>query len=243
MKKNKLIDLASAGLLRSKVKISDGSMVSVRAFTVKELKLLMMANTSETAQDTQVVQILSQCIETEGVDVNTLPSHDIEVLYVEIYKLSKGTTMIPVKYRCGNVIDGKKCGSDIATNVNLNHMTLTESSDPVIKLTNGLSVNMRFPNILEMEYFDDEITNVFNLAMRCIDSINTGTEIMKVGVDITEEEVAEVVEYLDQESFANILEFVSNLPTISLKFPLKCPNCGHEEIIELRGLADFFASL
>jgi hypothetical protein len=240
MKHSKLLDMATAGLLRTTVNISDGSEVKIRAFAVKELKLLMMASESGSAQDYQVIQILNQCIETDGIDANDLPSHDVEYLYLQLYKISKGTHLIPVKYLCTNEVDGKKCNNPIATSLNLNNVVVDESPIPTIKLTNGLVFNMRLPTILEMDHFSDKTTNPVYLAIRCIKSVDTGSEVLVVGEDLDDEELAEVVDYLDESAFNQLIEFVTTLPSISLTFPLKCQKCGHEEIVTVRGLSDFF---
>lgn len=239
--KNKLIEFASAGLPRATAKISDGRDVTMRAFAVKELKLLMMADASGSAQDEQVLQVLNQCIETEGVDAKYLPSHDIEVLFVELYKISKGTSLVPVKFRCTHENeDGESCNTPINVNANLNNISVEGNKETTVALANGLVLNMRHPNVLEREYFGAENEEAFNLAMRCIYSIDTGTEVMVVGQDVSYEEVAEVIEYLDEKSFGSLVDFVGNIPTIVMHIPLKCPHCGHKEVVTLRGLADFF---
>ncbi|MGL5404370.1 MAG: hypothetical protein ACRC9I_11590 [Acinetobacter sp.] len=241
MKKNKLVAFATAGLPRATIKMQDGREITMRAFAVKELKLLMMAHTSESAQDTQVLQILDQCIETEGVSSKELPSHEIERLYIELYKISKGSSLIPVQYKCTQEHDGEICNTPINVNVNLNNVVVEGHQSDTVKLANGLTLNMRYPNVLEREYFNDHNENdVFNLAVRCIKSVDTGTEVMVVGEDVTAEEVSEVIEYLDEKSFAAILEFVQNIPTVTMSFPLRCSKCGHKEVVTLRGLADFF---
>lgn len=239
--RNKLIEFASAGLPRATTKISDGREVTMRSFAVKELKLLMMASASETAQDEQVLQILDQCIETDGVSAKTLPSHDIEMLFVELYKISKGSSSIPVRFVCNHTNeDGDVCKTAITTNANLNNVSVEGNSEKSIKLSNGLILNMRHPNVLERDYFSAESEDSFNLAMRCIETIDTGTETMKVGEDVSYEDVSEVIEYLDEKSFGELVDFVNNIPTIVLHIPLKCPSCGHKEVVTLRGLADFF---
>lgn len=244
MKKNKLIEFASAGLPRSTIKISNGINVKIRSMAVKELKLLMMAYTSETAQDEQVIQVLAQCIETPNVSVADLPSHDVELLYIELYKLSKGTHLVPVKYTCNSVDgDGVRCGSVINSNINLNSVTVDGMPDTVINLTNGLTLNMRFPTIAEISATDTEdgdITPLLTLATTCIVSVDTGSDLLIVGEDLVDEEIMEVFDYLDESSLDSIIKFASSIPRVSTKFPLKCPKCGHEEIIELRGLTDFF---
>lgn len=241
MKTNKLIAFATAGLPRATITLSDGREVTMRAFAVKELKLLMMAHTSESAQDTQVLQVLDQCIETPGITSKELPSHEIERLYIELYKISKGSSIIPVQYRCTQEHDGETCNTPINVNVNLNNVTVEGHQESTVALANGLVLNMRYPNVIEREYFDNHDENdVFNLAVRCIASVDTGTEVMVVGEDVTAEEVSEVIEYLDEKSFAALLTFVQNIPTVTMSFPLRCPKCGHKEVVTLRGLGDFF---
>lgn len=240
MKKNKLVEFASAGLPRATAKISDGRTVTMRAFAVKELKLLMMASAAESGQDEQVLQVLDQCIETEGVSAHSLPSHDIELLYIELYKISKGTSLIPVKFKCTNDTEEGVCGSPINCNANLNNISVEGSAEKDIVLSNGLTLSMRHPNVLEREYFNAESEEAFNLAMRCIHSVDTGTEVMVVGKDVSYEEVAEVIEYLDEKSFSQLIDFVNNIPTVVMHIPLKCPKCGHKEVVTLRGLGDFF---
>lgn len=241
MKKNKLVAFATAGLPRATIKLSDGREVTMRAFAVKELKLLMMAHTSSTAQDTQVLQILDQCIETEGLSSKTLPSHEIERLYIELYKISKGSSLIPVQYKCTQDVDGEICNNPINVNINLNNVTVEGHQRDTVELANGLTLKMRYPNVLEREYFNDYSENdIFNLAIRCIESVDTGTEVMVVGEDVSAEELSEVIEYLDEKSFSSLLEFVQNIPTVTTSFPLRCSKCGHKEIITLRGLSDFF---
>lgn len=241
MNKQKLFDFASAGLPRATYKISTGKDVTIRAFSVKELKLLMLADESKTAQGTQILQVLNQCIETEGVTADNLASHDIEMLYIKLYMISKGTSLIPVKYRCNNVVDGKSCDTPIGVNVNLNNITISDAPDTTIKLSNGIVLNMKFPNIVEREYFEEyKPEKVFNLAMRCIESVTVGDETMIVGLDLSEEELSEVIEYFDDAAFGRLIDFVSSIPTISISFPLRCPKCKHEEVVSLRGLGDFF---
>lgn len=244
MKKNKLIEFASAGLPRTTFTISDGTSVKMRAFAVKELKMLMMANESGSAQDEQVLNVLDQCIETDGVTAKHLPAHDVEMLFIELYKISKGTSRVPVQFRCTNdvEVDGKMkpCKAPIKVSVDLNTAHVSGEAETKVTLTNGLVLNMRYPTVLEREYFTDTANDLFNMAMRCIVSVTTPAETLVVGEDVSEEEVAEVIEYMDEKSLEAMLTFIGTIPTVEIKFPLKCPKCGHEEIVVLRGLADFF---
>lgn len=235
----KLFDLVGGGLPRSTVQIT-GRSVEIRAFTVKELKLLMMAHTSETAQEVQILNVLQQCLVSD-VDVKTLPSIDVEKLYVELYALSKGSSLVPIKFTCRNEHEnGEECGHSVLVNLNLAQVETLHETINKIDL-GSLTLIMRQPTALEMEYFEDSVKDRFNLAMRCVSHIETITgDVYTTGVDIAPEELAEVVDMLTPDNLEKIMRFATEIPTLKCKVDVKCPNCGHTEAVELVGLADFF---
>ena len=239
-----LFDLIGGGLPRTKVTLSCGREIQMRAFTVKELKLLMMAYTSESAQDAQIMNVLQQCIITEGVNVETLPSIDVEKMYVAIYSLSRGSNMIPIKFTCKNKIESEQgehtCNKEILVNMNLGNLDIENTAIEEIDL-DTIVLKMRQPNVLEMEYFNETLKDAFNLSMRCVKEVITkdGQKYI-VGSDISVEELAQIVEMLPPDSLEKIIEFSVNIPTVSTKVDVICPNCGHKEQIKMVGLSDLF---
>lgn len=233
-----LKEFATAGMQRSTVIISTGESITIRAFSVKELKLLMMASTAENAQDVQTLNVLKQCIDQE-IDLDAVPSHDVEKLYLELYKLSKGTAILPVSYTCGNEVDGSTCGENITVNLNLNNVQLVDECQREIKLTDNITIKLRIPTTTERDYFGEK-QDPFNLVMRCITHVITPTDTLIVGEDITPEELTEVIEYMNSEVYATVISWSDTLPSLQLHMPIRCPKCKHEEVISLEGLNDFF---
>jgi hypothetical protein len=186
------------------------------------------------------------------------------MLFIQIWKLSKGTSFIPVKYICHHMVDDipaedsvesddselsstkegiekRKCGTEIPIQVSLNSIRLESPKDPLIKIHDSLSISMRYPTVLETKYFDKSTqSDMMDLIMRCIDKVNVSGEEYTVGVDMDDEDVAAVVEHLTEDSFAAMAAFVHDMPRIYCDFPIVCPVCGHKEAGRLRGLTDFF---
>ena len=253
--KSALIDMVQ----QTKVTLLDGREIRIRAFLMKEFKLLMMANESDSDYEKVLVQVLQSCV-LDDIDVETLPIFEIENMYLTLWKLSKGISTIPVVFKCTNSVEKHtpivdesgfptndvtttihQCDTEIKVSVNLNQVKLSESVDTRILLNDKLTIQMRYPNILESEYFDIKSeSDIFDMVNRCIDVVELESEVLKVGVDIEFEEVSDLMEYINDVEFAKLADFVSDIPQVSISIPVKCPSCGHQEPITLKGLSDFF---
>ena len=71
---------------------SNGKKISYRPFLVKEEKLLVLALESEDVREISnaIKAVLKNCILTKGVKVETLPTFDIEYLFLNIRGKSVG---------------------------------------------------------------------------------------------------------------------------------------------------------
>ena len=235
---------------QSEVTLHDGRTVKIRAFVMKEMKLLMMAHESGSGHEQALIQVLKSCILDE-LDVETLPLFDVEHLYLQLYKLSKGNSIIPVTFRCINDVERivgdeltprkTKCNTEIKSNANLNQVKMSEAPDSIVKITDQLTIEMRYPNVLEQEFFDmKKESDIFNLINRCVSKIYMGPTVHIVGDDIGYDEVAEVMQYVDDVGFTKLAEFINDIPQVELTIPLVCPSCGHSEPVILTGISDFF---
>lgn len=232
------------------VTLSNGKKVRVRAFLVREFKLLMMANESGVSINDTIIQVIGGCIidKKNKIDVSDLPIFDLETLYIAIWKLSKGTSIIPIMFVCNNIVKNEEgndvqCGTEVKINVNINKAKLSSQiSDTDIIINKTLSVKMRYPNILESEYFViEKESDTFNVIMRCIESVTLNNEKMVVGTDIDPNELSDIMDYIDEDGYKKMAEFVGEMPTTTLDVAVKCQCCGHSEPVRLRGLSDFFA--
>ena len=71
---------------------SSGQMIKYRPFLVREEKLLVLAlETEDNKQITTAIKnVIKNCIETKGIKVETLPTFDIEYLFLNIRGKSVG---------------------------------------------------------------------------------------------------------------------------------------------------------
>lgn len=242
-----LKNLVLSGVPQTDFKLSDGTDVKLRAFLVKELKLLMLAKEGG-SEDKTILQVLQQCVLTEGIDLELLPSFDIELMYLQLFMLSKGSTTSEVAFICQNEHEGKTCGHKIKSRVNLKTVKLDKdiSSDNLIKVNEQMILEMRYPSVLEQEYFaavktaQEGAAKLIDMCLNCVKTINANGQSLTVGVDISKEELAELMDLVSGDVFEKITQFIEGSPMIHTHIALKCPKCGYEDAVELRGLADFF---
>ena len=80
---------------------STGQTIQYRPFLVKEEKLLVLALEGEDVKEitTAIKNVIKSCIQTKGIKVDTLPTFDIEYLFLNIRGKSVGED-IEVKLLC-----------------------------------------------------------------------------------------------------------------------------------------------
>lgn len=242
-----LKSLVLTGVPQTDFTLSDGRVIKLRAFLVKELKLLMLANEGG-SEDKTILQILQQCVLTEGVDLELIPSFDIELMYIQLFILSKGSSMSEVAFICQNEIEGKPCGHKVKTRVNLKTVKLDRDIDTenLIKVNEQMILEMRYPSMLEQEYFSaiesagEGAAKLIDMCLNCVKSINANGQKLVVGEDISKEELSELMDMISGAVFEQITEFIKNTPMVHSHVALKCGKCGYEDAVELKGLADFF---
>ena len=80
---------------------STGQTIEYRPFLVKEEKLLVLALEGEDVKEitTAIKNVIKSCIQTKGIKVDTLPTFDIEYLFLNIRGKSVGEDL-EVKLLC-----------------------------------------------------------------------------------------------------------------------------------------------
>ncbi|MGL4871799.1 MAG: hypothetical protein ACRC48_16690 [Aeromonas veronii] len=188
---NKLLNSVLNKSKKVKIHTTVGD-IEVREMLVKELKQIIslgerdIENTSETMME--MINIIDGCILTPNVSMNNLPSVDVEKIYLALHRLTKGD-ILDMPLHCGH------CDKEFTAPINLSLVQQSNEQAKQIHLDTGLVLNMRAPTMLESLISAADSNQIFNLAIRCIHSVDTGTERMAVGEDITPEELREVVEF------------------------------------------------
>jgi hypothetical protein len=224
--------------------------IKYRPFLVKEQKILLMAMESKDSKTIQssILDVLNTCILTPEFNISSVPIIDIEYLFLQLRAKSVGE-IVESKYRCNNEVikeDGntKECGNIIETKINLTQILPVQDKivDPEIHLTEKIVIKMKYPEFrllnADVDY-SDVASLTFKMIASCIEHIFDGEQFY-YSSEISEEELIEFVENLNQEQFEKLEEFFNNMPRMTQKIQMTCKKCGYVHNFEVEGLEDFF---
>ena len=222
---------------------STGKKVQYRPFLVREEKLLVLALESENAKDitTAMKTVIKNCIQTRGVKVETLPTFDIEYLFLNIRGKSVGEE-IEV-----NVICPDDEQTTVPVTLNVDDIQVQKSSEHTntIKLDDKLVMEMKYPSLDQFikNNFDfsenSPMDQSFELISSCIDKIYNEEEVWSVA-DVTKKEITDFLEQMNSKQFKQIEKFFETMPKLSHEIKVKNPATGVESTVVLEGLASFF---
>jgi hypothetical protein len=223
---------------------STGKTLEYRPFLVKEEKLLVLALESEDTKQitTAIKTVLKNCIQTKGIKVETLPTFDIEFLFLNIRGKSVGEEVEV------NLIAPDDGVTEIPVKINLDEIRITENEDHnnKIKLDDNLLMEMKYPSLeqfIKSNFDFNEQTNMdqsFDLIGNCIDKIYNEEEVWSTA-DCTKKEVKEFLEGMNSMQFKEVEKFFETMPKLSHTLNVTNPRTKVESEVVLEGLASFFA--
>ncbi len=224
---------------------STQKIVRYRPFLVKEEKVLLIALESEdTKEITNAIKaVIKNCVLTKGIKVETLPTFDIEYLFLNIRGKSVGET-IEVNLICPD--DGV---SEVKKNIPIDDIKIqrTDGHTNQIKLDDNIMMELKYPSLEQFikNNFDfsenaNQMDQSFELIGTCIDKIYTEEEVW-VASDCTKKELNEFLESMNSSQFKEIENFFETMPKLSHTIKVKNPNTKKESDVVLEGLASFFA--
>ena len=218
--------------------------VRYRPFLVKEEKVLLIAlETEDTKEITNAIRaVIKSCVLTRGIKVETLPTFDIEYLFLNIRGKSVGET-IEVNLICPD--DGV---TEVKKNIPIDDIQIqrTDGHTNQIKLDDNIMMELKYPSLDQFikNNFDftegNQMDQSFELIGTCIDKIYTEEEVWTAS-DCTKKELTEFLESMNSSQFKDIENFFETMPKLSRTIKVKNPNTEKESDVVLEGLASFFA--
>ena len=218
--------------------------IQFRPFLVKEEKLLVLALESEDNKQitTAIKAVLKACVLTKGIKIETLPTFDIEFLFLNIRGKSVGEEL-DVNIVCP---DDEK--TEVAVKIDLDDIEVQrdENHTNQIKLDDTLMMEMKYPSLDEFikSNFDfndrNQMDQSFQLIASCIDKVYSEDEAWATA-DCTKKEVNEFLESMNSSQFKEIETFFTTMPKLSHTINVKNPKTKVESEVVLEGLASFFA--
>ena len=224
---------------------STGKTISYRPFLVKEEKLLVIALESEdTKQITNAIKaVIKACVLTRGIKVETLPTFDIDYLFLNIRGKSVGEDLDV------NIICPDDNETQVPVSINLDDIQVERSDDhnKRIALDANVMMEMKYPSLNEFikNNFDfqegkNQMDQSFDLIAQCIDKVYTEDEVWSTS-DCTKKELNEFLESMNSKQFKEIEQFFTTMPKLSHTVKVLNPNTKVESEVVLEGLASFFA--
>ena len=217
--------------------------INYRPFLVKEEKLLVLAlETEDTKQITTAIKaVLKNCVLTKGIKVETLPTFDIEYLFLNIRGKSVGED-IEVMVTCPD--DGK---TQVPALINIDSIKVQKSEDHEsdIKLDDTYTLRMKYPSLTEFiknnfgAIDEMSVDDTFDLIASCIDQVYSEEESW-ASEECTKKELTSFVESLNSSQFKKVEKFFETMPKLSHTVKVTNPNTNVESEIKIEGLQNFF---
>lgn len=220
--------------------------INFRPFLVKEQRNLLMALESEdpVTIEQNVIQVLTNCTLTEGINVEKLPIIDVEYYFIQLRARSVGE-ISEVGYQCNNPINSEHICNHV-TQIPIKlldiNVVIPDHIEDTFKLGPKLVVKLKYPEfqLIKRIKNSESITDfAFVMIAESIESIFDGEQYY-YAKDVTPEEMLDFVETLTQAQFDMIQEFFINLPKMNKLIEYTCVNCNFEHKIEIEGLESFF---
>ena len=222
---------------------STGKSIKYRPFLVKEEKVLVIALESEdNKQITNAIKaVLKSCVLTKGIKVETLPTFDIEYLFLNIRGKSVGEEL-DVTLICPD--DGE---TEVSVQIDLDDIQIQKNDDHTnqVKLDNSLMMELRYPSLdqfIKSNFdFDDknQMYQSFALIASCIDKIYSEDEVWATA-DCTKKEMNDFLESMNSSQFKEIEKFFETMPKLKHEIKITNPKTGVESDVVVEGLASFF---
>ena len=225
---------------------SSNKKVKYRPFLVKEEKILIIALESKNQNEitNAVTDVLKKCILTKGVDVDNLPTFDIEFLFLNIRSKSIGED-IKLTVTCP---DDNTTKVPVTIYVDEIKVIKPRGHTKDIKLDDTMTLRMKYPSLSQFisNNFDTEdeaesmVDKTFNVVADCIDVIYSGEDAWDAN-DYTPDERLDFVNQLNSKQYKEVEKFFASMPKLSHTIEVVNPNTKEKGSVVLEGLADFFA--
>ena len=221
---------------------SNGKTVKYRPFLVKEEKVLLMALESQDEKQvtSAVKDLIKNCV-ISRIKVDSLPSFDLEYMFLKIRAASIGE-VINLTVTC---LDDNETKVEAEININEIEVFKPEGHNSKIMFDDKTGIVMKYPSMkqfIEREFLQKDMgtEEVYGFIAESIDQIFTEDEVFDSSTT-TKKEFRTFVENLTTKQFEKIQQFYTTSPKLTHKFTVVNPNTGKESEYTIEGLQSFFA--
>lgn len=210
--------------------------VKFRPFTVKEEKILLIAEESKDPSDilTAIKQVINNCCISD-IDIDKLPVFDIEYFFLQLRSKSVNN-ITTLKYK------DKKDEIIREFDVNLDEIKpkVDSTHSNIIKITDRITVQFKYPSInmaIKINKLQSP-TNVEYLA-ECLDKVYEEDEVYEAS-NFKFEERVDFINSLNSKMFDQIMNtFIKTMPKLTHTIEYQNKE-GENRTIVLEGYRSFF---
>ena len=222
--------------------ISTGEKIKYRPFTVKEEKIILVAQASNDIN--QVVdamkQVIVNCVVEKDFNVEKLATFDIEYLFINLRAKSVSNVVEVIL----NDYEDKK-NYNFTVDLDKIEIVRNPNHNRKINLYGDVGVVMRYPDyaiaskLLQIDEKAENITPLIEMMASCIEKVYQGDKLSTAGEDFTAEEAIEFINDLPVDAIDKLKDFFDTFPKI--EYTINYTNSlGNERSYTLSGISDFF---
>ena len=191
--------------------------VKYRPFTVKEEKILLIAQESEDLEQMllAIKQIIGNCV--TGIDVDDLATFDMEYILLKLRTVS-----------VGNEIDitfvDEETQEQVEFKINTDDIEIKryQTHKQLIQVDQNITLKLAYPKMNSLDFLREDLSDedrqekLFNVMMGSIDQVISGEEIYKIK-DFSQAEVDDFINSLSTKTIKEIKEFFETMPRIRIE--------------------------
>lgn len=215
---------------------STGDKVKFRPFTVKEEKILLIAQESKDQAQvvTSIKQVLGNCL--QNYDIDNLAVFDLEYILLNLRSRSVSNEL-DIK------IKDPDTEEEIEINIDIDNIKIVRADNhsDIIKITDDIMLKMKYPSIDYLNQMQgDEVAqaDLFNLMTGCIDSVVEGEQVFKLH-EFSQQEVNEFLDSLSATVVNDMRDFFDGAPKMRYEHKYTNKN-GVEKTFVAEGTETFF---
>lgn len=216
---------------------STGEKIKYRTFTVKEEKILLVAQESEELSQTVVAikQVVNNCLIDKNVE--ELAMFDLEYMLLHIRAKS-------VEEKVSFAITDPETEKTVNLEFNLDDVTVKTDPEHTnqVAINENYSLYLKYPTIDEfiriatMDQSDPLIN--YTIMIACLDKVAGEDEVFNF-CDYTEKEVDQFMEDVDTKVIKGIQRFFDTIPKMRHEIPYTNEN-GNDKTYVIEGINSFF---
>lgn len=212
--------------------------VKYRPFLVKEEKVLLIANETDSLEQANLAirNVVESCTFNK-LDLDKTPLADIEYLFIMIRAKSVGEE-VQGEVKCSS------CGAQNDYTINLEKIKISQPKkvDPNVRIADDTVITMKYPSM----DITKNLTNIENGADLSIEIMASCVAMITVGETIYNTdslEITDIVAYLEnlsKKQLAMVSEFMDSIPVVAYKDEFTCTKCNSKNDVYMEGIGSFF---